>query len=110
MRGRKCRKIRYQNRACENFSDACKKSLAFLNRVGVGFATVQGLKFACSSLDGEAKRGIQKLVWSESAKCGDWRVLRASALFCLKHPFQIPFTQLERDGFALSAQRFTERN
>jgi len=98
-----------QNLACENFSDVCKKSLAFLNRVGVGFATVQGLKFARSSLDGEAKRGIQKLVWSESAKCGSWRVSGAAALFCLKHPFQIPFTQFERDRFALSTQRFTER-
>jgi hypothetical protein len=94
---KRCRdggKIGRQNRDDENFSDACKKSLAFLNRVGVGFATVQGLKFAQSSLDGEALRGFQKLVWSESAKCGSWRILSVSDLLCLRHPFQIPFTQL----------------
>ena len=34
----------------------------------------------------------------------------ASELFCLKHSFQIPFTQTERDPIALSTQRFTERN
>jgi hypothetical protein len=71
------------------FFDVCKKSLAFLNRVGVGFATVQGLKVAQSSLDGEALRGFQKLVWSESAKCGSWRILSVSDLLCLKQPFQI---------------------
>jgi hypothetical protein len=34
----------------------------------------------------------------------------AGELFCLKHSFQIPFTQTERDPIALSTQRFTERN
>ena len=29
---------------------------------------------------------------------------------CLKHSFQIPFTQTERERIALSTQRFTERN
>ena len=94
----------------KNFPDACKKSLAFMKREGVASATVQGLKVARSSLDGEARREIQKLVWSESAKCGRWRRGSASNLFCLKHSFQIPFTQTERDAFALSTQRFTERN
>jgi hypothetical protein len=55
-------------------------------------------------------RDIRKLVWSDSVKCGSWRVQSASELFCLKHPFQIPFTQIERDRIALSTQRFTERN
>jgi hypothetical protein len=94
----------------KNFPNACKKSLAFVKREGVASATVQGLKVARSSLDGEAKRGFRKLVWSESAKCGRWRRGSASNLFCLKHSFQIPFTQTERDAFALSTQRFTERN
>jgi hypothetical protein len=92
-RDEKIGKMPVKKAGCENFSNECKKSLAFLNRVGVGFATVQGLKFVPSSLDGEAKRGFQKLVWSESAKCGSWRVVSVDALFCLKHPFQIPFTQ-----------------
>ena len=92
------------------FSNDCKKSLAFSEREGVASASVQGLKVARSSLDGEAKRGFRKLVWSESAKCGSWRVRSASDLLCLKHPFQIPFTQFERDQHALSTQRFTERN
>ena len=92
------------------FSNDCKKSLAFLEREGVASATVQGLKVARSSLDGEAGRGFRKLVWSESAECGSWRCGGASELFCLKHSFQIPFTQTERDQNALSTQRFTERN
>jgi hypothetical protein len=79
----------------KNFPDVCKKSLAFLEREGVASATVQGLKVARSSLDGEAMRGFRKLVWSESAKCGSWRVQSAIDLLCLKHPFQIPFTQFE---------------
>jgi hypothetical protein len=92
------------------FSNECKKSLAFLDGQGVASATVQGLKVARRSLDGEAMRGFRKLVWSESAKCGRWRCGSVSDLFCLKHSFQIPFTQTERDSVALSTQRFTERN
>jgi len=65
--------------------------------VGVASASVQGLKVARSSLDGEAMRGFRKLVWSESAECGSWRCGSASELFCLKSSFQIPFTQTERD-------------
>lgn len=77
---------------------------------GVASATVQGLKVARRSLDGEATRGFQKLVWSESAECGRWRCGSAGGLSRLKNSFQIPFTQTERDLFALSTQRFTERN
>jgi len=92
------------------FSNDCKKSLAFMAEVGVASPSVQGLKVALSSLDGEARRGFRKLVWSESAECGSWRCGSASELFCLKHSFQIPFTQTERERIALSTQRFTERN
>ena len=94
----------------KNFPNGCKKSLAFLEREGVASATVQGLKVARRSLDGEAMRGFRKLVWSESAKCGSWRRGSASNLFCLKHSFQMPFTQTERDSVALSTQRFAQRN
>lgn len=94
----------------KNFLNECKKSLAFMEREGVASATVQGLKVARSSLDGEAMRGFRKLVWSESAKCGGWRCGSASELFRLKHSFQIPFTQTERDSVALSTQRFAQRN
>ena len=45
--------------AANNFSNKFKKSLAFTSRVGVASASVQGLEFAQSSLDGEAGRGIQ---------------------------------------------------
>jgi hypothetical protein len=102
--------VRYQNRFGKYFSNVCKKSLAFLEREGVASATVQGLKVARSSLDGEAKRGFRKLVWSESAECGSWRCGSAGDLFCLKHSFQIPFTQTERGPIALSTQRFAQRN
>ena len=67
----------------KNFPNACKKSLAFLKREGVASASVQGLRIARSSLDGEAAPGFQQLVWSESAKCGSWCLLGASELFCL---------------------------
>ncbi len=43
-----------------NFSNARKKSLAFISKVGVASASVQGLEFAQSSLDGEAMREIQE--------------------------------------------------
>ena len=92
------------------FSNDCKKSLAFLESEGVASATVQGLKVARRSLDGEATRGFRKLVWSESAECGSWRCGSASELFRQKSSFQIPFTQTEREPIALSTQRFTERN
>jgi len=47
-------------RAVNNFPNACKKSLAFTSQGGVASASVQGLEFAQSSLDGEARRGIQE--------------------------------------------------
>lgn len=62
------------------FSNVCKKSLAFMAKVGVASASVQGLKLALSSLDGEARRDFQKLVWSDSAECGSWRCGSASGL------------------------------
>jgi len=83
------------------FSNNWKKSLAFMEREGVASATVQGLKVARSSLDGEAMRGFRKLVWSESAECGRWRCGSVGELFCPKSSFQIPFTQTERDLVAL---------
>ena len=67
----------------KKFPNACKKSLAFMEREGVASASVQGLGIACSSLDGEAMRDFRQLVWSGSAKCGSWRVGSASDLFCL---------------------------
>ena len=54
----------------KKISDACKKSLAFMARVGVASASVQGLRIARSSLDGEAMRGFQKLVWSDRLNVG----------------------------------------
>jgi hypothetical protein len=36
-----------------NFSDACKKTLAFRERVGVASPSVQGIENPSSSLDGE---------------------------------------------------------
>src|SRR6266481_637418 len=77
---------RYHNCACDTFSNAYKKSLAFMSREGVASASVQGLKIACSSLDGEAMRGFRKLVWSESAKCGSWRCGSVGGLHCLYTP------------------------
>jgi hypothetical protein len=53
--------VQYQNRFGKYFSNVCKKSLAFLEREGVASATVQGLKVARSSLDGEAMRGFRKI-------------------------------------------------
>ena len=53
--------MQYQNRFGKYFSNVRKKSLAFLEREGVASATVQGLKVARSSLDGEAMRGFRKV-------------------------------------------------
>jgi hypothetical protein len=64
----------------KNYSNAFKKSLAFIKREGVASASVQGLKLALSSLDGEVRRDFQKLVWSDSAECGSWRCGSASGL------------------------------
>ena len=72
------------------FPDACKKSLAFRAQVGVASATVQGLRLVPSTLDGGATRDFQKLVWSESANCGGWRYLSASASRCLRSP--VPYS------------------
>jgi hypothetical protein len=46
--------VQYYDQAAKNFSDSCKKTLAFFFGLGVASASVQGLKVAPCSSDGEA--------------------------------------------------------
>jgi hypothetical protein len=48
------------DRICEYFFNACKKTLAFTNRLGVASASVQGLRISLLSFDGERGRDFQK--------------------------------------------------
>jgi hypothetical protein len=102
--------VQYQNRIRENFSNGCKKSLAFLEREGVASATVQGLKVARRSLDGEAMRGFRKVGLERIGRMWELALWERQRSVLPEALFPNTLTQTERDPVALSTQRFAQRN
>jgi hypothetical protein len=102
--------VRYQNRLGKYFSKVCKKSLAFLEREGVASATVQGLKVARRSLDGEATRGFRKIGLERIGRMWELALWERRRSVLPEALFPNTLTQTERDPVALSTQRFAQRN
>jgi hypothetical protein len=102
--------VQYQNRIRGNFSNGCKKSLAFLEREGVASATVQGLKVARRSLDGEAMRGFRKVGLERIGRMWELALWERQRSVLPEALFPNTLTQTERGPAALSTQRFAQRN